>query len=107
MVNTRKRNYEPQSVPKQTSKKVQKPDKKTKSGQLNPDSTKEKNFQEKLNVLYNDITSKPSYSAKIAEFLRQHDTHGVYRRIVKKNFPRRKVIARFPFEIFMGDLIEY
>lgn len=58
-------------------------------------------------MLYTDITSKPSYSAKIAEFLRQHDTHGVYRRIVKKNFPRRKVIARFPFEIFMGDLIEY
>ena len=64
-------------------------------------------MQDKLNVLYTDITSKPSYSAKIADFLRQHDVHGVYRRIVKKTFPRRKVIARFPFEIFMGDLLEY
>ena len=60
-----------------------------------------------MNVLYTDITSKPSYSAKIADFLRHHDVHGVYRRIVKKKFPRRRVIARFPFEIFMGDLIEY
>ena len=60
-----------------------------------------------MNVLYTDITSKPSYSAKIAEFLRQHDVHGVYRRIVKRKFPRRKVIARFPFELFMADLMEF
>ena len=71
------------------------------------DSTNENSLRDKLNVLYTDITSKPSYSAKIAEFLRQHDVHGVYRRIVKRKFPRRKVIARFPFELFMADLMEF
>ena len=60
-----------------------------------------------MNALYTDITSKPSYSAKIAEFLRQHDVHGVYRRIVKRKFPRRRVIARFPFDLFMADLMEF
>ena len=64
-------------------------------------------MKDKLNVLYTDITSKPSYSAKIAEFLRQHDVHGVNRRIVKRTFPRRRVIARFPFDVFMADLIEF
>ena len=60
-----------------------------------------------MNALYTDITSKPSYSAKIADFLRQHDVHGVYRRIVKRKFPRRRVIARFPFDLFMADLMEF
>ena len=60
-----------------------------------------------MNVLYTDITSKPSYSAKIADFLRQHDVHGVHRRIVKRTFPRRRVIARFPFDLFMADLMEF
>ena len=69
--------------------------------------TNENDLREKLNVLYSDITSKPSYSAKIAEFLRQHDVHGVYRRIVKRKFPRRRVIARFPFDLFMADLMEF
>ena len=67
----------------------------------------EESLKEKLQTLYTDITSAPSYSAKIAEFLRENDVHGVYRRVVKKKFPRRRVIARFPFEIFMGDLLEY
>ena len=53
------------------------------------------------------MKSVPSYGAKITDFLRQHDVHGVYRRIVKKTFPRRRVIARFPFDLFMADLIEY
>merc|ERR1711911_58057 len=71
------------------------------------DSIKENNLRDKLNALYTDITSKPSYSAKIADFLRQHDVHGVYRRIVKRKFPRRRVIARFPFDLFMADLMEF
>ena len=49
----------------------------------------------------------PNYSAKIADFLRQHETHGPYQRISKKTFPRRRIISRFPFEYFMADLIEY
>ena len=64
-------------------------------------------MKEKLEELYKNITAAPSYSAKITDFLRHNDIHGVYRRITKKKFPRRKVIARFPFEVCMADLIEY
>ena len=71
------------------------------------DSNNRNDLRDKLNVLYTDITSKPSYSAKIADFLRQHDIHGVHRRIVKRKFPRRRVIARFPFDLFMADLMEF
>ena len=71
------------------------------------DISNDEKLKEQLNKLYKDITAAPSYSAKITDFLRKHDVHGVYRRIVKKKFPRRKVIARFPFDVFMADLIEY
>ena len=71
------------------------------------DISKEEELREQLNKVYKSITAAPSYSAKIAKFLRENDIHGQYRRISKKKFPRRRVIARFPFEIFMADLIEY
>ena len=71
------------------------------------DISNDEKLNEQLSKLYKDITAAPSYSAKITDFLRKHDVHGVYRRIVKKKFPRRKVIARFPFDVFMADLIEY
>ena len=64
-------------------------------------------MKEALEKLYTDIKSAPSYSAKINDFLRDNNVHSVHRRILKKTFPRRKVIARFPFDIFMADLIEY
>ena len=64
-------------------------------------------LEDALNKLYTDINSAPSYSAKINDFLRQNPVHNVHKRIVKKKFPRRKIIARFPFDIWMGDLIEY
>lgn len=64
-------------------------------------------IDEKLNELYTNIKSIPSYSAKIADFLRQNELHSTHRRIVKKKFPRRRVISRFPFELFMADLIDY
>ena len=63
-------------------------------------------LDKKLRALYDDITKTPSFSAKITDFLRRHDLHSKHRRIVKKKFPRRRVIARFPFDIFMGDLLE-
>ena len=72
-----------------------------------PKSEKDKILTEKLTRLYEDISSAPSYSAKIANFLRHNYTHSLHRRITKKTFPRRRVISRFPFENFMGDLIEY
>ena len=60
-----------------------------------------------LQKIYDNIKATPSFSAKINKFLRQHELHSKFRRIVKKTFPRRKIVARFPFEIFMADLIEY
>ena len=98
---TRKKAYDPRPSPPITNRVH-----KSKSKQ-NLGSTNASSLKDKLNVLYTDITSKPSYSAKIADFLRQHDVHGVYRRIVKKTFPRRRVIARFPFDLFMADLLEF
>ena len=74
--------------------------------QLNPED-RERNLQDELDRLYTDIRSVPSYSAKINEFLRKNHVHSVHKRIVKKTFPRRRIIARFPCDIWMGDLIEY
>ena len=65
------------------------------------------NLKDALDKLYSDIKSVPSFSAKINDFLRKNSVHSVHKRIVKKKFPRRKIIARFPFDIWMGDLIEY
>ena len=75
------------------------------SNQVN--SENENSLRDRLDKLYTDIKSVPSYSAKIAEFLRQHETHGPYQRISKRIFPRRRIISRFPFDFFMADLIEY
>ena len=58
-------------------------------------------------MLYQNVQSIPSFSAKINDFLRYNNLHSVHKRIVKKKFPRRRVITRFPFELFMADLIEY
>ena len=63
--------------------------------------------KEALEELYTKIKSIPNYTAKIAEFLRQDHVHSTHKRIVKKKFPRRHIIVHFPFQIFMGDLIEY
>ena len=64
-------------------------------------------IEENLQKLYEDIRAVPSFSAKINDFLRKHELHSKFRRIVKKNFPRRRIIARYPNEIYMADLIEY
>ena len=60
-----------------------------------------------MNELYTKLKSIRNYSAKLADFLRQNDVHSKHRRIIKKKFPRRHIIVHFPFQIFMGDLIEY
>ena len=64
-------------------------------------------LKDALDKLYEDIESAPSYSAKIEKYLRNNIVHSRHRRIVKKTFPRRRIISRFPFDIFMADLIEY
>ena len=70
-------------------------------------SDKDVSLNDALNKLYNDISSAPSFSAKIEAYLRSNVVHSKHRRIIKKKFPRRKVISRFPFDLFMADLIEY
>ena len=73
----------------------------------NQNATNDVTLQDALDKLYTDINSVPSFSAKINDFLRKNHVHSVHKRIVKKIFPRRKIIARFPMDIWMGDLIEY
>ena len=80
----------------------------TKTEEESVEALKSNKLKDKLDSLYTDVGSVPSYSAKIGEFLKNHYVHSTHRRVVRrKNFPRRRVIARFPFEIFMGDLIEF
>ena len=67
----------------------------------------EQHLKSKLEELYTNIKSTPNYSAKINQFLRQYDLHSRHRRITKKIFPRRKVIARFKNDLWQADLIEY
>ena len=95
MVNTRKKEYT-KNITKQNHQAPK-----------NRHLTKTGDQEKDMNEIYQNIQSIPSFSAKINDFLRQHNLHSVHKRIVKKNFPRRRVIARFPFELFMADLIEY
>ena len=60
-----------------------------------------------LEKIYSNVKSVPNYTAKIADFLRTNTNHSIHRRIVKKIFPRRKIVTHFPFQIFQADLIEY
>ena len=84
-----------------------KPNQENQNQEKSSNSSSEDSVNKKLQELYDDITKTPSFSAKIAEFLRKHELHSKHRRIIKRKFPRRRVIARFPFETFMADLIEY
>ena len=78
-----------------------------KSSQPKTSSDKDVSLNDALDKLYNDISSAPSFSAKIEAYLRSNAVHSKHRRIIKKKFPRRKVISRFPYDLFMADLIEY
>ena len=60
-----------------------------------------------MQEVYENIRSTPNFSAKIGQFLRENKNHSVHRRIVKKTFPRRRIITESPFQIFQADLIEY
>ena len=60
-----------------------------------------------LEELYINIKSTPSYSAKIKTFLNTFDLHSRHKRIVKRTFPRRRVIARFKNDLWQADLIDY
>ena len=102
MVSTRRHQYNPKNqdakitnVPKQKEKPQEKI------------SEQEDELTNKLKTLYEDIRSTPSFSAKIEAFLRSNELHSKYKQITKKKFPRRRIITRFPFELFQADLIEY
>ena len=71
------------------------------------DSQDQEPYRDKLKELYSNIKSAPNYSAKIKDFLQTYDGHNKYKRITKKVFPRRRVISRFPFDVWMADLIVY
>ena len=60
-----------------------------------------------LEELYTNIKSVPNYSAKISDFLKNYKLHSINRRIVKKIFPRRRIISRFKNDLWQADLIEY
>ena len=62
--------------------------------------------KEKIEKLYYDIKSVPNYSSKIQEFLRQNQTSSVHKP-VRHNFPRRSVLAYYPYELIMSDLIDF
>ena len=88
------------ATPRVTLEKIQDPE-------SSATISKDDELKEKLNKLYTDIKSVPNYSSKITDFLRSNELHSKFKIIKKHKFPRRRVIARFPFEIFMADLIEY
>ena len=69
---------------------------------LGPSTTSNTN----LNEIYHNVKSVPSYSAKIQDFLRHNVTSSLHRQ-VRKRFPTRRVIVRFPYQIMMSDLIDY
>ena len=113
MVSTRRHQYNQE---KTIVKRVQKKNVPETSQKTNPrfqneisraSSNKEDNFNNKLKELYEDIRSTPSFSAKIDAFLRSNELQSKFRRVLKRKFPRRRIITRFPFELFQADLIEY
>ena len=69
--------------------------------------TNESNVDKDLEELYTNIKSTPNYSAKINSFLQKYKLHSQNRRIIKKTFPRRRVIARYKDDLWQADLIEY
>ena len=103
MVNTRNRRYPPKKQQQIISTRIRN------QKMINPKQNHGQNITltDALEKLYEDIESAPSYSAKIDAYLKSNTVHSRHRRIVKKKFPRRKIISRFPFDIFMADLIEY
>ena len=52
------------------------------------------------------MNSIPSFSSKIAAFLRQNETSSLHKRIRKK-FKRRQTISYFPYDVCMADLAFY
>ena len=101
---TRKTTQQDNLIQKEKASKLQKHVKQT---QKSKNGNADNNLTDNLKRLYTDLKSVPNYSAKIQSFLRQYDLHSRNRRIVKKVFPRRRIITRFPNHVWQADLIEY
>ena len=115
MVNTRERDYEVATNQEiQTNRaesrrrQLQERNLQQISGAVSKKNSKSgENVDEDLEQIYSRVKSIPNYSSKIADFLRQNENYSLHRRIVKKSFPRRRIITQNPFQIFQADLIEY
>ena len=59
-----------------------------------------------LNEIYRNARSIPSYSSKIADFLRKNQTSSLFRQ-VRHKYPRRRIKAYYPFQLMMSDTINY
>ena len=66
----------------------------------------EKTSSAKIEKLYTDVRSIPSYSKKIVQFLRDYPSSGLFKQRRKK-FKRRKVKSYYPNEILFLDTIHY
>jgi hypothetical protein len=64
------------------------------------------NSEENMRAIYRNIKSIPSYSSKIAEFLRRNENSSLFRQ-VRHNYPRRRIRAYYPYHIMMSDTINY
>ena len=63
-------------------------------------------IQDDLHKIYTNVKSIPSYSSKIAQFLRRNETSSLHKQI-RKNFKRRRTIAYYPYDLCMVDLAFY
>ena len=106
MVETRTKNYESQrrQVQERSLNNLQRVARTDSNEELETGKSEEQTDLEKI---YSRVASIPNYSSKIAEFLRKNENYSIHKRIVKKIFPRRKIITQYPFQIFQADLIEY
>ncbi len=59
-----------------------------------------------MRQIYENVRSIPSYSTKIADFLRKNATSSLFRQ-VRHNYPRRRIKAYYPYHIMMSDTINY
>ena len=59
-----------------------------------------------LEEIYKNVRSVPSYSAKIKEFLQENPSSSMFKP-VRHKFPRRRIVAHYPFEMVMSDTINY
>ena len=63
-------------------------------------------LNDNLDKLYHDIKSTPNYSSKIESFLRKNPTSSLHKS-VRHKFPRRSILAFYPYELIMSDLIDF